>query len=427
MQSRPRVLQPPATQANEEPRVPCRDLRFLVVDDHEFQRSALLRLLDGLGVRHPLQADDGRTALELFLRGDEPVDIIISDLNMPGMDGIEFIRHVGQSGRQVAIVLASAMDSAVMASVEAMASAYGVTLLGVLEKPVTRSKIEAVLARYWDVRPAASAAAATPVSHPVDDIRAGLERGEFRPYFQPKVEMASGRVDGFEALVRWCPPGAPIILPGAFIGTMEQQGLIDALTLEMLKRSAGCCSGWRKGGLDLCVSVNLSVRSLADARFADRLVAALDGQDLAPRHIVFEITESAAIRGNVGAVLDNLSRLRMRGFGLSIDDFGTGYSSMEQLQRIAFTELKIDQSFVQGATRHPASMVILQSSLDIAGRLRLRTVAEGIETREQWDLLRGLGCDLAQGYFTAAPMAPEAVPGWVRDWQPPAPASPRSS
>ncbi len=402
------------------------ELRVLVVDDHEFQRSALLRVLEALGARNPLQADDGRTALELFLHGDTPVDIIISDLNMPGMDGIEFIRHVGQSGRKVAIVLASAMDSAVMASVEAMASAYGVTLLGVLEKPVTRAKIEAVLARYWDVRPATGMPAA-PVSLPVADIRAGLERGEFRPYFQPKVEMASGRVDGFEALARWCPPGAATILPGAFIGAMEQHGMIDALTLEMLTRSAGCCSGWRERGLDLGVSVNLSVRSLADARFADRLVAALEGQALAPRHIVFEVTESAAIQDNVGAVLDNLSRLRMRGFGLSIDDFGTGYSSMEQLQRIAFTELKIDQSFVHRAARHQSSMVILQSSLEIASRLGLRTVAEGIETREQWDLLQGLGCDLAQGYFMSAPMAPEAVPGWVGNWQRPAAAPLRSA
>ncbi|HVT03669.1 MAG TPA: EAL domain-containing protein [Thermoanaerobaculia bacterium] len=133
------------------------------------------------------------------------------------------------------------------------------------------------------------------------------------------------------------------------------------------------------------------------------------------RGMVLEVTESAAAT-DVGKALENLARLRMKGFGLSIDDYGTGYSSMQQLTRIAFTELKIDQSFVTKATRHESARVILESSLSMAKKLRITAVAEGVETQQDWDLLRRLDCDLAQGYFIARPMAAEIYLGWIEDW-----------
>ena len=129
-----------------------------------------------------------------------------------------------------------------------------------------------------------------------------------------------------------------------------------------------------------------------------------------------EVTESAATC-NIGEALENLARLRMKGFGLSIDDYGTGYSSMHQLTRIAFTELKIDQSFVANAVKQESARVILESSLGMAKKLNITAVAEGVETQADWNLLRGLGCDLAQGYFIARPMEAWRYPDWVRDWK----------
>jgi EAL domain-containing protein (putative c-di-GMP-specific phosphodiesterase class I) len=144
-------------------------------------------------------------------------------------------------------------------------------------------------------------------------------------------------------------------------------------------------------------------------------------QDLDPRRMVLEITESAAMT-NVGPVLENLARLRMKGFGLSIDDYGTGYSSMQQLTRIPFTELKIDRSFVAGASRHETSRVILESSLGMARKLNIQSVGEGAETREDWDLLLACGCDLVQGYFVAKPMEAAKFTDWMREWRAPAAA-----
>jgi EAL domain-containing protein (putative c-di-GMP-specific phosphodiesterase class I) len=184
----------------------------------------------------------------------------------------------------------------------------------------------------------------------------------------------------------------------------------------MLRKAAAFCSTWRSAGLEATVSVNLSLKSLTDIQLADRVTELVGSQNLEPRHMVLELTESAATT-DVGKALENLARLRMKGFGLSIDDYGTGYSSMRQLTRIAFTELKIDQSFVTNAAKQESAKVILESSLDMAKKLNIQAVAEGVETQADWNLLRQLGCGLAQGYFIAKPMEGEVFLNWVRGWK----------
>jgi EAL domain-containing protein (putative c-di-GMP-specific phosphodiesterase class I)/CheY-like chemotaxis protein len=392
-------------------------LRFLVVEDHDFQRRAVLKMLAGLGATDVLEASDGAAALRLLQAAQPPVDVVISDLNMPGMDGIEFIRTVGSGGQPVAIIAVSAADGAVLASVESMAAAYRIPLLGVLAKPLTPQALQAVIARH---RPG-TRDKELPLAHaPLfseQDIRGGLSRAEFEPFFQPKVLLADGRLCGFEALARWRHPELGIVGPRDFLQLMEDRGSIDALTWLMLKRAAACCAQWRRGGHDISVAVNLSVHSLREVQVASRVEAIVAEAGLDARHMVLELTESAAAGDRLGQVLENLARLRLKGFGLSLDDFGTGYSSVQQLSRVAFTELKIDRSFVHDAASSESAMIVLQSSLDLARRLKLRSVAEGVETEAEWQLLRGLGCDAAQGYYIARPMEGSAVPAWIHSPQ----------
>jgi EAL domain-containing protein (putative c-di-GMP-specific phosphodiesterase class I) len=194
---------------------------------------------------------------------------------------------------------------------------------------------------------------------------------------------------------------------------MEQSGLIETLTEGMVKGAARYCRLWREAGVDVTVSVNLSLKSLGDVRLADRLVNLVGDQGLERKHMIFEVTESAA-GSDLGHVLENLSRLRMKGFGLSIDDYGTGYSSMERITRVPFTELKIDQAFVKGASTQPASRAVLESSLEMAQKLGIPAVAEGVESRGEMDLVRSLGCQMVQGYFIARPMEAADFLGWVK-------------
>ena len=392
------------------------ELNLLVAEDHDFQRKTLVRMLTALGAKRVSQAGDGRAALDIFIGRVPPIDIIISDLEMPGMDGMEFMRHIGEADIPVSVIISSALDPALIASVETMTRAYGITLLGAIEKPATPEKLRALIDKYTPPKGRVPRAAAPAIA--LEEIRRGLDAGEFEPFFQPKVSLAGGKVTGAEALARWRHPEKGLVAPYAFIPAMENAGLIDDLTWVILEKSAARCREWLGGGLEASVSVNLSLKTLGEPGLAERLTERVAAQSLPPKHVILEITETAAMT-DVARALENLARLRMKGFGLSIDDYGTGYSSMQQLTRIPFTELKIDQSFVFSAIEKESSRVILASSLDMAKKLKLKSVAEGVETRAHWDLLKGLGCDIAQGYFIAKPMEAAAFQQWARDWRPP--------
>ena len=170
-------------------------------------------------------------------------------------------------------------------------------------------------------------------------------------------------------------------------------------------------------GLDISVSVNLSTTSLADVTLADRVTGIVTGCGVDPKHIVLEVTETAAMTA-LAPALENLTRLRMKGFGLSIDDYGTGFASLAQLARVPFTELKIDQGFVTGCSDNPNAQVIIEASIGLAHGLKLKTVAEGIETPADWEALKGMGCDLAQGYFIARPLDEAAFAQFCRSYAP---------
>ena len=392
------------------------DLHVLVAEDHEFQRKTLVRMLTGLGAKHVSAAANGQAALDILTGRLPPIDIIISDLEMPGMDGMEFMRHIGEAGIPVSVIISSALDPALVASVETMTKAYGITLLGAIEKPATPEKLRAMIDRHTPPKKKAPRPAAPAI--PLEDIRRGLHAREFEPFFQPKVNLGDGSVVGAEALARWRHPQKGVLAPYAFITEMENNGLIDQLTWSILEKSAMSCREWLGRGLQATVSINLSLKSLGDPGLAERVTAQVAAQKLDAKSVVLEITESAAMT-DLAKALENLTRLRMKGFGLSIDDYGTGYSSMQQLSRIPFSELKIDQSFVFSALEKESSRVILASSLDMAKKLKLKVVAEGVETRAHWNLLQGLGCDIAQGYFIARPMEAAAFQDWALTWRPP--------
>lgn len=388
------------------------NLRFLVAEDHDFQRGMLVNLLGVMGAQAVHEAADGHGALSILQDPARPVDIVISDLDMPGMDGMEFIRRLGETKANVSIILASALERKLLASIATMTEAYGITLLGVVEKPLTPAKLAPLIQRHLPTQ-----AKRVPLATPAftrTEVEAALDNDEFEPFFQPKIELSTGRVKGAEALARWRHPQRGIVLPGTFIPLLEELDLIDELTWVILQKAAAFCSTWRATGADASVSVNLSIKSLNDVRIAEQVTALVQSQGVDPHHLILEVTESA-VTIDIGATLENLARLRMKGFGLSIDDYGTGYSSMQQLTRIAFTELKIDQSFVMNASREDSARVILESSLRLAKKLGITSVAEGVETREDFQLLCRLHCDMAQGYFIARPMDGAAFLGWVRE------------
>jgi len=250
---------------------------------------------------------------------------------------------------------------------------------------------------------------------PIEEIEAGLASGQFEPFFQPKVEIKSGALVGVEALARWRHPERGLIPPGAFIPVLEAAGRIDALTFHMIRCSVAQFVRWRDLGLDVPMAVNVAVHSLADTDLADRIEVLTQAAGLLPSVLTLEITETTAM-ADIGSCLETLARCRMKGFGLSIDDYGTGFSSMTQLARLPLTELKIDQSFVTGSAGSPTLQALIETSVAVARRLGLKTVAEGVETKEDWDVVARLDCDVAQGYLIARPMPGDQLNDWYRSW-----------
>ena len=385
-------------------------LFVLVVEDHDFQRRTVARMLRSLGARVVLEASDGKLAVEVMREAlPELVDLVICDLDMPNMDGMEFIRHLGQTNNKAALIISSAEDRALLSSVEQMSKAYGVALLGVIPKPMSRAGLQSLLEKHKHPVPLSQTQKTmrdTPTIG-IEEIFRGLMDAQFEPFYQPKVHIASGKIVGAEALARWRHPERGIITPHTFISQLEDSGHIDKLMFDMLEKAAAACCRWHEAGVQCQVSVNLSLASLSDTALAGRITKVVQDTGLALNDMTLEVTETVAMT-NIAPALENLTRLRMRGFGLSIDDYGTGFSNIQQLTRIPFTELKIDQSFVRGCSTNAQLRPIVEASVDMARRLNIKSVAEGAETQEDWDALKAIGCDVVQGYYISKPMDEKA-------------------
>ena len=389
-------------------------LSILIVDDDPFQRRVVGALLRDLGVRMLFEADNGSTALALLRQADQPVDLTICDLEMPEMDGVEFLSQLGTEHPGLAVFLASSMDRALIGAVESMATSNGLRVLGGMQKPVAREPLMRALAALKNHR-ARKVNVSNDVPFTAGDIKEALALRQFVPFFQPKIDINSGELKGVEALVRWKHPELGLVAPIRFIPLAEECGLIGDLTWSMLDSSMTLLKQWLPLGLDVSVSVNITVSFLEEIAVTENIVALAEKHNVPANRIMLEVTESMASTDLV-AVVGNLVRLRMRGFGLSIDDFGTGYASMQQLSRIPFSELKVDRSFVAGASQNSQLRTILESSVQLGKRLGLTTIAEGVETMEELDLVRTLGCDIAQGYYFARPMPASDFVAWAGTW-----------
>ena len=237
----------------------------------------------------------------------------------------------------------------------------------------------------------------------VAELRTALERDEIIVHFQPQADLATGQIVGVEALARWQHPVRGLLPPAAFIGVAEQSGLVRPFTLRVLDLAVAQCAWWGARGSNATVAVNLAARSLLDRQLPRDVAAVLARHSLPPDRLVLEITESTAT-SELEVVEEVLGRLRRLGVALSVDDFGTGYSSLAFLQRTKVNEIKVDRSFVSGMLDSESDVALVRATVHLAHSLGARAVAEGVEDPRLAEALRGIGCDLAQGYWLARPV-----------------------
>lgn len=391
--------------------------RIMLLDDDPFTLKLIGRVVENLGFATPTAFTEGQAALDsLTVRSDHcgQSELILLDLNMPDMDGIEFVSHLVNRRYTGSLILVSSEDERMMEAAAKLVRARKIRVLGHLHKPVSPEALRALLTQ-WAPTSVPEQTRSTQAAYAADAVREAIVTGQLVNYYQPKVALADARVVGVETLVRWQHPLDGLVYPDSFIGVAEANGLIDELTRVVLRAALSQARVWRDAGHDLHVAINVSMDNLATPGFADFVAkeAALAG--VMPAKITLEATESR-LMADLNMPLESLTRLRLKRFRLSIDDFGTGHSSLAQLRDLPFDELKIDRGFVHGACANKTLRAIFETSLDLARMLNMDVVAEGVEDRDDWDFLCHSRCTLAQGYFIARPMPATELSRWLETW-----------
>ncbi|MFC5604142.1 EAL domain-containing protein [Sporosarcina koreensis] len=246
------------------------------------------------------------------------------------------------------------------------------------------------------------------------NLRRGLDMNEFKLHYQPQVNCRTGEVSGFEALIRWQHPERGLIFPGDFIELAESTGLITPIGEWVIKQAAGQIREWNEQGLkNATVSVNLSPRHFLHHNLPFYLDKCVKEANIKPKSLVLEITENVALE-DTEAVANRINLLREMGYSVSIDDFGKGYSAFIYLQHFPIQQIKIDRQFINGLGNDPKSSGIVQTIIHLAEMLGLQTIGEGVETKQQWDLLKQFGCSELQGFYFSRPVPVDEINELIR-------------
>jgi len=369
-------------------------LRVMVVDDEPTQRLAVTLMCRTMGLPEAEAFESGHDALAALLGDARGTDLVLCDLDMPEMDGMEFIRRAADLDTPPALMILSGHQSALIDSVERMGKAYGLRMMGSARKPLTRDALERALDQISAGSPAPMAMA------PADTamVDALIDGGRFEPYFQPQISLTEHRVHGAEALARLVQPDGSVDMPAVFLRRLAERGMMTDLTIQILDRTLEAIASWPSHLPLLNVSINLTPMLFDDLAVMGDLMARIDRAGVSRDRLIFEVVETA-VSGDEMRFTESAARLRLRGFGLAIDDYGQGHATLQQLRRLPFSELKIDRAFVIGLDRDADNRAIVANTIAMAKAMDLRVIAEGVETEAEAESLRALGCDLVQGFL----------------------------
>ena len=376
--------------------------RLLLIDDDPGLRRVVKKMAEGMGFE-VVDTEDPRFFLKT-VRGWRP-SVVILDLMMPGADGIQLLRELAADKCGALVVLTSGFDGKVLQTASQLGQERGLRMGGTLNKPVSTDHFRALFASHAPVTGEALSR----------DLATAIGADQLFLQYQPKLDCRLGRITGAEALVRWRHPIHGIIPPDQFIALAEGSDLIHRLTDWVVADAARQAAIWHAEHLALQVAVNISAKDLENLDLPDRLAEHCRAAGINPTSITLELTETGAMREAV-QMMDVLTRLRIKGFNLSIDDFGTGYSSLVQLQKMPFSEIKIDRAFVMKMIQDESCAAIVDIVLHLARRLRLKSVAEGVEDATTLDNLINMGCDEAQGYYLSRPLSADRIAEFVRGY-----------
>ncbi|OHC78462.1 MAG: hypothetical protein A3B62_05185 [Rhodospirillales bacterium RIFCSPLOWO2_01_FULL_65_14] len=377
--------------------------RLAVIDDDPGVCKFVSRIARDLGfeVATATQSEKFRRLCREF----KPA-VVVMDLGMPGVDGVEQLRFLVAELNGAEVILMSGFDKKVLNSARQVGEELGLSMKGVLPKPISVDELEKMLTTASHFEGSISAR----------ELASAIENGEIRPHFQPKALLQpaySRQVNEVEALVRWHHPVHGLLTPDKFLPLAEETDLLLPMTHAVAIAACRQILNWDAAGMSMAVAINIAPQLLVNLSLPDEITALAADHGVECSRLIIEITE-AGVMADVARAMDILTRFRIKGFLLSLDDFGTGFSSLIQLYRMPFGEIKIDRSFVKDISVNEEARVIVQATIELAHRLDLTACAEGVESLEDLRFLSRIGCDKAQGYFISKPIPGEEMRDFVR-------------
>ncbi len=372
-------------------------MSIVIVDDNPLQLTLLEKTLKNLGATQIQAFNNGLEAAAWM--ANHKTDVLFCDLQMPEYDGIELLITLNQQGFEGKVIILSALESSVTASVRSMCSKFSFKVLAQITKPYDSSEIDQLLYNANTVEQP------LPTSSPIrvadSDVLVALAEGQIVNYYQPFVDFQTEEIIGVEALARWIHPTYGVVSPAVFLPVIERCQLFHELFDGVFRNAI---KDIQSGLLNCRVSLNVDNVNLQSDQFADEFLTTCREEGVSPEQFTVEITERDTYADSM-AMFKNLSRLRINGVGVSIDDFGTGHSSLKKLSALPFNEIKIDRSFVQGVITEPKKSQIVYFICGLAQSLGINVVAEGVENEATWKTLKTYGVDICQGFYSYRPMS----------------------
>lgn len=377
---------------------------LLVVDDD----AELLALIAEIGRRcgYDVVTADSSAAFRQAVATAQP-SLVILDLQMDDMDGVEGLRHLAATSAKAGVLLMSGMDNKVLATARQFGVSLGLRMVDALQKPVRMQQIETILNKHSGEN--------APLTG--DDLRRALAEYELVLHYQPILHRIDHiwTVGTVETLVRWQHPQRGLLYPGQFLPLVERENLMIELTDYVMTEALRQVGHWHARGLQLGLAVNLAARTVGDLNFPDRLSQVLREYGVPPACLCFEVTEAASV-GDQDLVMDSFARLRVRGVELALDDFGVGTSSLTQLYKMPYSSIKIDQALIAEMTNSQQARTVVSALVDLGHKLSLNVCAEGVETQVAFERLDRMGCDRLQGDFISKPITAAELEAFVVAW-----------
>jgi len=372
---------------------------YIVDDDNEY---ALLLKEVSLPFESQIQIFNDPIAFTNKVRLHSS-DVVLLDIRMPQMDGVEILRNLADKGTNAFIILISGVESGIINSASLLAQELGLNIVAKFIKPFLPIELITTLKniknqsltkaeKRKEIRTSNIQAATK------EQLKVAIDKKEICLHYQPQFELDNFKLCSVEGLLRWEHPKFGLITPDTFLPEIKKYEMLDYLTDYVIESAIETEANWHNLGINVSTSVNVNASNVINLSLPEKLESLIKAASIRPSKLCLEVTESELMTELIPSI-DTLTRLRLKGFRLSIDDFGTGYSSLLQLYRIPFTELKIDRSFIQGLADNEESQVIVETCICMAHNLGMKVVAEGIENKKTLSILRKYGCDIGQGFY----------------------------